>query len=188
VLLDDRQSAMPTTDERRTLADWPIALGFIALWHTALQLVAELWFGTARLPDAQMVDLGAHLALGAVLFVHARRLEFFLLAVAMLMALLHLGNAAKIVILGGPVMPDDLAALRGLFLILHGWELAVAAGAVVVAGVLWAAALRPSWRRGRPATALAMAGVLALWLTPAPVTATLDRWLGNVAWDQRHNF
>jgi hypothetical protein len=174
--------------EQTRAARWSIALGFVALWHFALQLVAELWFGTAPGAVAQLLDLAMHLVVGALLFAHARSLALFLPAVGLLMVVLHLGNAAKIAILGGPIMPDDVAALRSLFLILQGWQLVVASIAVVLAAGLSLAALQPSFSRAWPASVVLGGAVLGLWLAPAAVAATLDRWVGNRLWDQRHNF
>lgn len=174
--------------EQTRSARWSIALGFVALWHAALQLVAELWFGTAPGVGAQLLDLAMHLVLGALFFAHAWSLTLFVPAVGLLMVVLHLGNAAKIAILGGPVMSDDVAALRSLFLILQGWQLVVATLVVVLATGLSLAALRPSFSRAWPASVVLGAVVLGLWLAPAVVAATLDRWVGNRLWDQRHNF
>ena len=67
-------------------------------------------------------------------------------------------------------------------------QLVVATVVVVLAAGLSLAALRPSFSRAWPASVVLGGAVLGLWLAPAAVAATLDRWVGNRPWDQRHNF
>ncbi len=128
------------------------------------------------------------MALGALLFALSPGLRLFVPAIASLLALLHLANAAKVAVLGAPIMPDDLAALRSLFLILDGWQRLGATAAVLLTVGLLLATLRPTSRGGRTALVVLAPAVLTLWLAPAAVAGTLDRWLGNRVWDQRHNF
>jgi phosphoglycerol transferase MdoB-like AlkP superfamily enzyme len=85
-------------------------------------------------------------------------------------------------------MPDDVAALRSLYLELEGWQRVAAIAVLVLTALLLAAVLRPS-RAGAQAALAALAPVaLALWLAPASLASGLDRWVGNRVWDQRYNF
>ena len=45
----------------------------------------------------------------------------------LLMGVLYVGNAVKISFFGGPIMPDDVYALRSLLLVLEGWHFVAAA-------------------------------------------------------------
>lgn len=179
---------MTALDKLSPRRQWLVALSFVALWHGLLQLVAHQWLGIAPRPGGLALDLLAHLALGAGWFALARRLSLFLPAVALLLALVHLANAAKVAVLGAPIMPDDVAALRSLYLVLEGWQRVAAIAVLVLTALLLAAVLRPS--RGGAQAALAALGpvALALWLAPASLASGLDRWVGNRVWDQRYNF
>ncbi|MCK7574479.1 MAG: hypothetical protein MZV65_00095 [Chromatiales bacterium] len=157
--------AMSTLDGLSRRRQRLVALTFIAIWHGLLPAVAHQWLGIAPRPGGLALDLLAHLALGGVLFALARRLTLFLPAVALLVALLHLANAAKVAILGAPIMPDDVAALASLLRILEGWQqVAALAGLVLTAGSgrrrcappgwghkpPWASSGRWRWRCGWP--------------------------------------
>ena len=167
---------------------WVTALLFVVVWYAVLQGFAEWafevsprWVGVPR-------DLAANLLLGGILYACSRSLAWYLPAIAALMAALHLGNAAKIAVLGGPAMPDDFVAMWNLFLLLDGWALVAAATIVGVPVLLLLAAA--AWR-SRPTWLLlgaVGAAVLALVLAPLPVARAMDGWLGNVVWNQRGNF
>lgn len=166
---------------------WLAALGFSAALYGLLQLLIAAWLGQGLRPDAVALDLAAHLGLAAVLFGLARGPGLFVASLTALLVLLHVGNALKLAILGGPVAPDDLYALSSLLLLLQGWPLAGAVTALAVAAGVLAVTIRPSVCRSWPALALVAGVGAALWLAPGAVTAALDRWLGNTPWDQPGN-
>ncbi|MGV1098036.1 LTA synthase family protein [Thiovibrio sp. JS02] len=167
---------------------WPAALGFLALWYFLLQGANRFFFEVAISPAAVATDLGAHLLLGALLYAIARGPGYFFAPLALLLTILHCGNAAKVAILGGPVTPDDLRALPNLFLLLPGWRQAFAAaiGAAAVVGLLGMPDLRK--RRAWIAAMLLCAGTTALTRWPSAITVAMDNTFGNVVWDQRGNF
>ncbi|MEW6519001.1 MAG: LTA synthase family protein [Thermodesulfobacteriota bacterium] len=167
---------------------WPAALGFTGLYYVLLQVVTWVWFDVAIQPRAIPMDLLAHLLLGAALFALARGPVWFVSVLLVLFALLQLVNAAKVAILGGPVMPDDFRAVRSLFLILHGWQFALLTGLSVSAALLLLGMLQLHRRRAWFAAGLLGTVMLALFQLPAGVTRTMDRWFGNSVWDQQGNF
>jgi phosphoglycerol transferase MdoB-like AlkP superfamily enzyme len=118
----------------------------------------------------------------------ARNRWTFLLLMTAIMALLHIGNAIKISVLGGPLMPDDTLALRSLLLLLKGWWLAAAVGFLVVLAVALALALNLRPRRARIAAGILAALVAIVALRPAQVTAVMDHRFGNVVWNQHGNY
>ena len=78
-------------------------------------------------------DLAAHLMLAFLCYgLSAGRLTLALPAIATLVAALNLCNAGKIAFYGTPVMPDDFLAMRNLFMLLTGWQLAGAVAIVVL--------------------------------------------------------
>lgn len=169
-------------------SEWLLVLGFTAAWYGLAQLAAALWLGQPPQAGTVPFDLTAHLGLAVLLFPLARSAGAFVAAFAAVLALFHTAKALKIAILGGPLAPDDVHAVRSLFLVLHGRELVLAAGAAAATLGLVALALRPRMRRAWPAL-LGISGIVAaLALAPGGVVTAMDRWLGNTPWDQRANF
>jgi hypothetical protein len=84
----------------------------------------DLLFEVKPGPDALRADLIAHLVIGALLYGMSSSLMRFVLGTAALFTALTLGNALKMSILGGPLMPDDFVAAKNMFLLLDGWQLA----------------------------------------------------------------
>ena len=123
---------------------WVWALALVALWYGAAQGGIAYFFGVSPGSGAWLRDLGAHLLLGGVLFLMARGVMRFALAMVVLFSAFTLGNAMKLAVLGGPVMPDDFVAARNLFLLLDGWQFwaSVAMLAVPALALLWMFAWR----------------------------------------------
>ena len=178
---------LPSTVRHRATS-WALALGFVVVWYAVLQGISVWVFDVALYPNALPRDLIVNMLLGAVIYILSRNLAWYLPTVAFLMAALHLSNAGKIVVLGGPMMPDDLLAVGNLFLLLEGWQLLGVVAIVVVPATLLALAF--AWRSATTWVVfcvLAIAG-LGLVLAPAAISRTMDGWYGNTVWDQRSNF
>ncbi len=172
----------------KRVVPWGGALAFVVLWYLATQAAMDLLFDVKPLPEAFRSDLIAHLLIGALLFGLAASLPRFLLGTAALLSALSLGNAIKMSILGGPLMPDDFVAAKNLFLLLDGWQLVGAALMVAIpASLLW---WMIAWRRARSWVSLGMlvltVGLLIGFAEPA--SRTLDSAFGNSVWNQRGNF
>jgi len=167
---------------------WLAALAFVVVWYALLQGISHWAFQVSVRWETVPRDLAANLLLGAVLYAAARNLTWYLPAVATLLAALHLGNAAKIAVLGGPVMPDDFTAMGNLFLLLEGWQLAAAAAIIAVPLLLLFAMIQ--WRTPRTWSLFGAVGTAALCLVvaPLPVAHAMDDLFGNIVWNQRGNF
>jgi hypothetical protein len=170
------------------LLNWIAPLAAVAVMYTLFQAAAAIFFGIELDPGAAWADLGLHLALGGLVLAMSRSRRSFLVLMAAIMALLHIGNAIKLSILGGPLMPDDALALRSLLLLLKGWWLVLAAGFLVLLAVALGFALDFRRRRARTAAFLlaSVAGIVACW--PEQVTSAMDATFGNVVWNQRGNY
>lgn len=167
---------------------WIAPLAAIPLFYGVLQAVAVLVLDVRLHGGIVAGDLVLHLLVGVVLLCLARNRVAFLVLMALLMTVLHLGNAMKIVILGGPVMPDDVLAARSLFLILEGgWlVLALALGLALLFALAVSVTLLP--RRAHLAAGAAALAVGAVATVPGPVVAELDLQFGNIVWDQHGNY
>lgn len=170
------------------LLNWIAPLAAVAALYFALQFAASHFLGTELRPGAVYADLGFHMVLGVLLLAMARNRWTFLVLMSAIMVLLHIGNAIKISVLGGPIMPDDVLALRSLLLLLSGWQLVLAIGfLLLMAGAIaMAVNLRP-WRGHIAAAALA-AIVAGIFWQPKPVVTAMDETFGNVVWNQHGNY
>jgi len=167
---------------------WCLALGFVVAWYFLLQVISRFTLGVTPSPGAMPRDLLVNLLLGAILFGMSRGLAWYLPAMAALMAALHLGNAGKVAVLGGPVMPDDLLALPNLYFLLEGWQWL---GAVVIVALpLTLLVLMTAWRTLRAWLLLGLMLVsgLVVATVPGSVVHAMDRSLGTIVWNQRGNF
>ena len=135
-----------------------------------------------------LIDFALNLLIAYILFALSRQKWIFLVLQGLIMGVLYIGNAIKISFFGGPIMPDDVFALRSMLLILEGWQFLAAA--LTIAGIVILLLFNLSTRRwsaflaALSATALGMVIVKA----PAKVIETLDKYTGNSVWDQRTNF
>ncbi len=167
---------------------WTIALGFVVLWYALLQGITVISLDVALSPAAMPRDLLMNLLLGAALYGMSRGLAWYLPAMGVLMAVLQLGNAGKIAVLGSPVMPDDLLTVSNLYFLLEGWQwLGAVAMVAVPLGLLL---LMTAWHTLRAWLVIStlLAAGLAVTAAPGAVVHTMDQHLGTIVWNQRGNF
>jgi phosphoglycerol transferase MdoB-like AlkP superfamily enzyme len=123
-----------------------------------------------------------------LLFAFSKRLWIFLVIQSLVMGILYVGNAIKISFFGGPIMPDDIYALRSLLLILDGWRFFAAA--VPLAAI--ASLLLYNFSMRHWSSYLASLVVLLFSITlvyePISIVKPLDQFFGNSVWDQRSNY
>lgn len=173
---------------RPLLHQWIAPLAAVAVLYGAFRWTASAAFGIALNPGAIWADLALHLGLGALLLAMSRNRLTFLLLMMAIMALLHIGNAIKLSVLGGPLMPDDTLALRSLLLLLKGWWLTLAVGFLVLLAVALGLALNFRPRRARAAAGALAALVAAIACWPGQVVKVMDDSFGNVVWNQHGNY
>ncbi len=159
-----------------------------AFFYAVCYAIGVLVFDVAVVPAAIPRDYALNLLLAYALFELSNRAGVFLLVQGLLMALLYIGNAVKISYFGGPIMPDDVYALRALLLLLEGWQFYLAALplAILLSLLIFNFSLR---RRG---SWLALVMLLLLGVTlvyqPQNIIRPLDRYVGNSVWDQHSNY
>lgn len=159
-----------------------------ALAYGLAYLVSHHHFSVTILPIGMGRDIPLVLALSCLLFFLSRRIWTFVALQWLLIAILYVGNAAKLSFFGNPIVPDDLFALRSLLLVLDGRQFVLVAGSLaVLAGLLF---LNFHFRQRRAWLTLGVILALSLALAryPRPVVAALDTWVGNCVWDQRSNY
>ena len=159
-----------------------------ALFYALFYLISSLHFDVHIKPAAVPFDYLLQLLIAYVLFALSRRLWVFVVLQGLLMGVLYVGNAMKISFFGGPIMPDDVYALRSLLLVLDGWNFIAAALplAAIAALLLFNFTLR-HWS-AYLASMLLILFSLTLVYKPAAILEPLDGYFGNSVWDQRSNY
>ncbi len=164
-------------------------IGFVPIWYALIQAVSHFAWHVTVTAAAIPGDLLAHLLLAVFCYgLSGGRLSLALPAIAALMAAINLCNAGKIAFYGTPVMPDDFLALRNLFMLLTGWQLAGAITIVLLPTTL--VLLMISWRQWRTWLFLVLM-ILAIMIAlrqAEPIVKGLDAVFKNSVWDQRGNF
>jgi phosphoglycerol transferase MdoB-like AlkP superfamily enzyme len=159
-----------------------------AFFYALYYLISSLQFEVQIKPAAIPYDYLLQLLVAYVLFALSRRLWVFVVLQGLLMGVLYIGNAVKISFFGGPIMPDDIYALRSLLLVLDGWRFIAAALplAAIAALLLFNFTLR-HWSAYLASMLVILFGMTLLY-KPAAVLQPLDRYFGNSVWDQRSNY
>ena len=159
-----------------------------ALFYAIFYLISGLHFDVHIKPSAVLFDYLLQLLIAYILFALSRRLWVFVVLQGLMMGVLYVGNAVKISFFGGPIMPDDVYALRSLLLVLEGWHFIAAALplAAIAALLLFNFTLR-HWS-AYLATMLVILFGITLVYKPVAILEPLDRYFGNSVWDQRSNY
>ncbi len=159
-----------------------------ALFYALYYLISSLQFGVQIKPAAVPFDYLLQLIVAYILFAVSRRLWVFVVLQGLLMGVLYVGNAVKISFFGGPIMPDDVYALRSLLLVLEGWHFIIAAVplAAIAALLLFNFTLR-HWSAYLASTLIILFGMTLVY-KPVAILGPLDRHFGNSVWDQRSNY
>jgi len=159
-----------------------------AVFYALYYLISSLQFEVQIQPSAVPFDYLLQLLVAYILFALSRRLWVFVVLQGLLMGVLYIGNAVKISFFGGPIMPDDVYALRSLLLVLDGWHFVAAALplAAIAALLLFNFTLR-HWSAYLASMLVILFGMTLLY-KPAAILQPLDRHFGNSVWDQRSNY
>ena len=151
--------------------------------------LASTWFfSVAILPLGVARDFPFILAISYLLFFLSRNIWAFIALQWVIIAILYIGNAAKLAFFGGPMVPDDVYALRSLLLILSGWQRLLVAGSLTVLFGLLLFNFRFRHRGAWLTLGLILALALSLIHYPHPIITFLDTQVGNSVWDQRANY
>jgi phosphoglycerol transferase MdoB-like AlkP superfamily enzyme len=165
-----------------------IPLCSTTLFYFLFYLISTFKFDVQIKAKAIPLDFLLQVFVAYVLFALSKRLSIFLVLQALVMGLLYIGNAIKIAFFGGPIMPDDVFALRSLLLILEGWRFLAAA--LTLAGI--ASLLLFNFTMRHWSAYLAMLTAISLGITvvynPKMILDPLDKHTGSSVWDQRSNY
>ena len=159
-----------------------------ALFYLLYYLISTFRFGVQIEASAIFYDFLLQLTLGYILFAISKRIWIFLVIQALVMGILYIGNALKMTFFGGPMIPDDVFALRSLLLILEGWRFFAAA--IPLAAIASLFLFNFSMRHWSAYLACLAAILLGITLVYKPVLILdpLDRHVGNSEWNQRANY
>lgn len=166
---------------------------FLPLFSTALlyalyYLISTIKFDVQILPMAVIYDFLLQLLASYILYALSKRVWIFLIIQSLVMGILYVGNAVKISFFGGPIMPDDIFALRSLLLILEGWRFFAAAIplAAIISLVIFNFSMR-HWRGYVASLVTILLGITVIY-KPNMILKPIDNYTGNSVWDQRSNY
>ena len=159
-----------------------------ALFYGLYYLISTFKFDVQIAPSAVPFDFLLQLCVAYILYALSKRLWIFLVIQALVMGLLYVGNAVKIAFFGGPIMPDDVFALRSLLLILEGWRFfAAAVPLAAIAGLLLFNFTMRHWSAYLASVVAILLGITIIY-KPNMLLEPLDKHIGNSVWDQRSNY
>ena len=176
---------MPKTNRIQTLF---LPLLSTSLAYGLVYLISSLSFSVTISTPGITRDFPLILAISFLLFFLSRNIWTFIGLQWLIIGILYIGNAIKLSFFGGPMVPDDVFALRSLLLILNGWQRLLVMG--VLAGLAGLLLFNFQFRRGGAWLSLGLIITLGLSLvfSPRPIVAALDRHVGNSVWNQRANY
>ncbi|WP_262963716.1 LTA synthase family protein [Methylobacter psychrophilus] len=158
------------------------------LFYLLYYLVSTFKFDVQIDISAIFYDFLLQLGISYILFSLSKHIWIFLIIQALMMGVLYVGNAVKISFFGGPIMPDDVYALRSLLLILEGWRfMVVAIPMAAIASLL----LFNFTMRHRSAYLASLTTILLgiiLVYEPILILDPLDKHMWYSVWDQRSNY
>ncbi|MDD5461230.1 MAG: LTA synthase family protein [Methylococcales bacterium] len=159
-----------------------------AFFYLLYYLISTFKFDVQIDASAIFYDFLLQLLISYILFALSKRAWIFLVIQALVMGILYVGNAVKISFFGGPIMPDDVFALRSLLLILEGWRFFAAA--IPLAAIASLVLFNFTMRHWSAYLAILTAILLGITLTYKPVMILnpLDKRMGYSVWDQRSNY
>ena len=145
------------------------------LVYVVLEGTGRMLFSVEVLPRFWIRDFFAHLVFSGLIFLMARNFTVYAIAYLLLMTLLHISNNLKMVILGGPIMPDDFISVRNMFMLFNDWKLWLMVLMLVLP--LIALLRMDHWKKLRSRVSLSLKGlstdVLLNW--PGQNNGALDR-------------
>jgi len=159
-----------------------------ALFYLLYYLISTFKFDVQIDASAIFYDFLLQLAVGYILFALSKRVWIFLVIQALVMGILYVGNAVKISFFGGPIMPDDVYALRSLLLILEGWRFfAAAIPLAAIASLLLFNFTMRHWSAYLASLIAILLGITLVY-KPVMILDPLDKRMGYSVWDQRSNY
>ena len=159
-----------------------------ALFYLVYYLISTFKFDVQIESSVIIYDFLLQLGVGYILFAISKRVWIFLVIQALVMGILYIGNAVKISFFGGPIMPDDVFALRSLLLILEGWQFfAAAIPLAAIASLLLFNFTMRDWSAYLAGLAVILLGITLVY-KPDMILDPIDKHFGTSVWDQRSNY
>ena len=156
-----------------------------ALFYLLYYLISTFKFDVQIKLVAIFYDFLLQLGVGYILFALSKRVWIFLVIQALVIGILYVGNAVKISFFGGPILPDDLYALRSLLLILEGWRFfAAAIPLAAIASLLLFNFTMRHWSAYLASLTAILLGITLVY-KPAMILDPLDKHFLFSVWDQR---
>jgi hypothetical protein len=151
-------------------------------------LMAALIFDVVLEPVGFLLDFVAFNILVLLLFLCSRRGWVCVLLLALLTGVFVVGSAAKIALLGRPIMPEDVHSVAALVRIMGPMGWLIVALPLGLTLLLLIGNLRVNSRASAAALLVLCLAPLAVAPVATEALRLADRHIGNAPWDQRQNF
>lgn len=139
---------------------------------------------TARLP----ADFALFTVISLLLFAVARRVWPFLILQTLLTGMLYVGSAAKIAILGRPLMPEDIYSLEAFIRLMGPLGWLVAGMPLLLMALLLLGNLRLRGRGRQAALGALIVLPIGANAGSVPLIGWMDDIWGDKPWDQMENY
>jgi len=158
------------------------------LVYLVLEISSKMLFSVEVLPQFWIRDFFAHLALSGLIFLMARNFFVYAIAYLLLMAILHISNGLKMVVLGSPIMPDDFISVRNMFMLFNDWKLWVMVLMLVAPLLVLISMIH--WKKLRAWISLSLIGLSMFTLLnwPSQIIGAMDKQFGDWIWNQPGNY
>jgi hypothetical protein len=173
---------------RRARWLWLLPVATSAGLYALAYGIQDMLFNVAIVPSRVPADLLLFMALSVLLFAVARRIWPFLLLQTLLVAMLYPGSAAKIAILGRPLMPEDIYSLEAFIRLMGPLGWIVAGIPLLLMLLLFFGNLRLAGRGRRAALSALIVLPAGAGMGSSPLIHWMDDLWGDKPWDQRENY
>ena len=168
--------------------DWRWPIYYTAFLYIIFTWIIWLICGRSFAGFRIVFDFALDLGIATLVFWVSRRVWPFVLFMTLYFAILYGASAFKIVILGQPILPEEIHNLKALILILGplGW-IGVALPLAVFAA-LFLGNLKLSGLRAKGAAGFMLVASAGVTQASMPIVLAIDDVVGNASWNQSQNF
>jgi len=168
--------------------DWRWPIYYTAFLYIIFTWIIWLICGRSFAGFRIVFDFALDLGIATLVFWVSRRVWPFVLFMTLYFAILYGASAFKIVVLGQPILPEEIHNLKALILILGplGW-IGVALPLAIFAALFFGN-LKLSGLRAKGAAGFMLLASAGVTQASMPVVLAIDNVVGNASWNQSQNF
>lgn len=167
---------------------WLVPIASSAFLYGLAYLLQATLFNVAIVTTRIPADFALFAAMSLLLFAVARRIWPFFILQTLLAGMLYVGSAAKIAIMGRPLMPEDIYSLEAFIRLMGPLGWVVAGIPLLFMLLLFVGNLRLAGRGRRAALSALIVLPVGANAGASPLLGWMDEIWGDKPWDQRENY